>query len=159
MKWRQSMAPSSDITEFRKVLESSKNIIVLSGAGLSAPSGIIYRTLGIWGHIIHLQQHLLRYCDLSRYFGIPVVKYSKYLCWNYHRSSLTPVLGNSQIWITDAWSRNQLAQTMIHSNYFSDVLTLSPTMGISPSLHWTFHLLWNVSLLLPPLPHCTSRKI
>jgi NAD-dependent deacetylase sirtuin 5 len=39
------MAPSSDITEFRKVLESSKNIIVLSGAGLSAPSGI-YVSLG-----------------------------------------------------------------------------------------------------------------
>ena len=34
------MAPSSDITEFRKVLESSKNIMVLSGAGLSAPSGL-----------------------------------------------------------------------------------------------------------------------
>ncbi|KAF8809022.1 sirtuin [Phlegmacium glaucopus] len=34
------MAPSSDVTEFRKVLDSSKNIIVLSGAGLSAPSGI-----------------------------------------------------------------------------------------------------------------------
>ena len=30
-------------------------------------------------------------------------------------------------------------------------------MGISPSLHWTFHLLWNVSLLLPS--HCTLRKI
>jgi len=35
------MAPSSDVTEFRNVLKSSKNIMVLSGAGLSAPSGIM----------------------------------------------------------------------------------------------------------------------
>ena len=39
------MAPSSDVTEFKKVLESSKNIIVLSGAGLSAPSGM-YKSIG-----------------------------------------------------------------------------------------------------------------
>ena len=32
-------------------------------------------------------------------------------------------------------------------------------MDISPSLHWTFHLLWNVSLLLPSLLYCTLRKI
>ena len=68
------MAPSSDITEFRKVLESSKNIMVLSGAGLSAPSGI-YVVLRTCGHIIHHKQPLLtRDCDLSWNFGIPVVR-------------------------------------------------------------------------------------
>ena len=37
--------PSSDIIEFRKVVESSKNIIVLSGAGLSAPSGTFIKRM------------------------------------------------------------------------------------------------------------------
>ncbi|KJA16607.1 hypothetical protein HYPSUDRAFT_47223 [Hypholoma sublateritium FD-334 SS-4] len=34
------MPPSSDPTIFRQTLSSSKNIIILSGAGLSAPSGL-----------------------------------------------------------------------------------------------------------------------
>ena len=61
--------------------------------------------------------------------------------------------------ITDIRCRNRLAQAIIHFNYSLDVLTVNPTMDILPSLHWTFHLLWNISLLLPSLPHCTLRKI
>ncbi|KAF9047654.1 sirtuin [Panaeolus papilionaceus] len=39
--------PSSDISEFRRVLSTARNIIILSGAGLSAPSGIAtYRGSG-----------------------------------------------------------------------------------------------------------------
>ncbi|KDR67557.1 hypothetical protein GALMADRAFT_258223 [Galerina marginata CBS 339.88] len=41
------MAPSSSISEFRDALASAKSVIVLSGAGLSAPSGIpTYRGSG-----------------------------------------------------------------------------------------------------------------
>jgi hypothetical protein len=33
------MPPSSEVSDFRKVLSHAKNIIIVSGAGLSAPSG------------------------------------------------------------------------------------------------------------------------
>jgi NAD-dependent deacetylase sirtuin 5 len=36
------MGPSSDITAFQEALAEAKNIIILSGAGLSAPSGQQY---------------------------------------------------------------------------------------------------------------------
>ncbi|PPQ90637.1 hypothetical protein CVT25_006620 [Psilocybe cyanescens] len=57
------LTPSSAIDEFRKVLGSSKTIIILSGAGLSAPSGIVtYRGSG----------------DKSLWSNPNVVKYSKH---------------------------------------------------------------------------------
>ncbi|KDQ64828.1 hypothetical protein JAAARDRAFT_117770 [Jaapia argillacea MUCL 33604] len=40
MKKKKSIPPSDDVTTFREVLASSKNIIAVAGAGLSAASGI-----------------------------------------------------------------------------------------------------------------------
>ena len=37
---RQSTRPSSDLSEFRKIYADSKNIIALTGAGISAESGV-----------------------------------------------------------------------------------------------------------------------
>jgi NAD-dependent SIR2 family protein deacetylase len=85
------MAPSSDIIEFRKVLESSKNIMVLSGAGLSAPSGT-------YGHVVILystQKSLLRDCDLSWNFGIHVVRSGKQLYSVFVLKLWFSLLGNS----------------------------------------------------------------
>lgn len=55
---RQKSSPSSDVTGFLAALSASKNIIVLSGAGLSAGSGIAtYRGQGgIWNN--HSPEHL-----------------------------------------------------------------------------------------------------
>jgi NAD+-dependent protein deacetylase sirtuin 5 len=91
------MAPSSDITEFRKVLESSKNIIVLSGAGLSAPSGM-YVSLGHESRVTYPKNFGL---GISTYRGTSDSLWSdpasnsvfvlKWWC------SLTLEVGNSQI--------------------------------------------------------------
>lgn len=86
------MAPSSDITEFRKVLESSKNIMVLSGAGLSAPSGI-YVSLG-YEVIYLLFLGIATYRGTSESLWSDPVSNSVFLnLW----CSLTLVLGNCQI--------------------------------------------------------------
>jgi NAD-dependent deacetylase sirtuin 5 len=39
------MAPSSDLWSFREALASSRNILILSGAGLSAASGTVVFSL------------------------------------------------------------------------------------------------------------------
>ena len=70
------MAPSSDITEFRKVLESSKNIMVLSGAGLSAPSGLYMCPYDMKSYFSP-SFLFFRDCDISWNFRIPVVRSSK----------------------------------------------------------------------------------
>jgi hypothetical protein len=36
------MPPSHDIEKFRSILQSSKNIVAIAGAGLSAASGSIF---------------------------------------------------------------------------------------------------------------------
>ncbi|KAF8894321.1 sirtuin [Gymnopilus junonius] len=56
------MIPSSSIDEFRAVLASAKNVIILSGAGLSAPSGLVtYRGSGnpLWSNpaVVKYAQH------------------------------------------------------------------------------------------------------
>ena len=92
------MAPSSDITEFRKVLQSSKNIIVLSGAGLSAPSGIyvVLRTLKSY-HSLLLCLGIATYRGTSKSLWSGPVSNSVFALKLRCSSTLVP--GNSQIWI------------------------------------------------------------
>lgn len=73
------MPPSSDISDFRRALACAKNIIIVSGAGLSAPSGTFIKQFDA-AKDFRVPTHLIsRNRNLSRVLGLDVVQPSESL--------------------------------------------------------------------------------